>query len=370
MNTNKKKLLIVDDSRLFREALAQKLAENRSIEVVGTATDAFDAKDKVIGLKPDVMIIDVEMPKKNGFEFVRELMAQYPMPCIMMTSNSNFSESDARGAGAADFMLKPKKNNEFNTFCSIIATKVILAASKRENYVKKAGTKVDGLSVSANDTTNNAIKRYIPVLPDKTDIAALNKRSAEGYVVALGASTGGTDALECVIKAFPDNMPPVVVVQHMPPVFTKMYAQRMDKSCAVNVREAVDGDRVRPGDCIIGAGGLQMELKKDSRGYYIKCYEGEKVSGHCPSVDVLFRSVAETSGAKTAAALLTGMGADGAKGLLEIHKKGGHTIGQDKDTCVVYGMPMEAFKLGACSEQLPLDRIGAELVHRLAIGWK
>lgn len=369
MSINKKKLLLVDDSRLFREALAQKLSESRSITVVGTASDAFEAKDKVIELKPDVIIIDVEMPKMNGFEFVKELMAQYPMPCIMVTANSSFSETDAKKAGAADFMLKPARNNEFGTFASLIATKAIIAAGNPENYKKKKAATVDGLTVVA-DTPSNVLKKAVPVLPDKNDIPALSQRAAEGYVVALGASTGGTDALECVIKSFPDNMPPIVVVQHMPPVFTKMYAERLDKSCAVRVREAVDGDRVRPGDCIIGAGGLQLELKKDAKGYFVKCYEGAKVSGHCPSVDVLFNSVAEASGAKTVAALLTGMGADGAKGLLKIHQKGAYTIGQNKESCVVYGMPMEAYKLGACSEQLPLDQIGAQLVHKLATGWK
>lgn len=369
MSIKKKKLLIVDDSRLFREALAQKLSESRSIEVVGTASDAFEAKDKVTELKPDVLVIDVEMPKMNGFEFVKELMSQYPVPCIMVTANSSFSETDAKKAGAADFMLKPSRNQEFGTFASLIATKSIIAAGNPENYKKKVTAKVDGLAV-VPDSPANTLKRAVPVLPDKADIPILTQRAAEGYVVALGASTGGTDALECVIKAFPENMPPVVVVQHMPPVFTKMYAERLDKSCAVRVREAVDGDRVRPGDCIIGAGGLQMELKKDSNGYYVKCYEGAKVSGHCPSVDVLFSSVAETSGAKTVAALLTGMGADGAKGLLKIHQKGAYTIGQNKESCVVYGMPMEAYKLGACSEQLPLDQIGAALVHKLATGWK
>lgn len=370
MSIKKKKLIIVDDSRLFREALAQKLADSRSLEVVGTASDAFEAKDKVSELKPDVMIIDVEMPKMNGFEFVRELMSQYPIPCIMMTSNANFSEVDAKKAGAADFMLKPSRSNDFGTFASIIATKAIIAAGNPANYTKKTEPpKADGLT-PLPEHASNPMKKAVPELPDKADIAMLDKRAAEGYVVALGASTGGTDALECVIKSFPENMPPVVVVQHMPPVFTRMYAERLDKSCAVRVREAYDGARVNQGDCVIGAGGVQLELKKDAKGYYVKCYEGEKVSGHCPSVDVLFSSVAEASGAKTAAALLTGMGADGARGLLKIHRKGAYTIGQDKESCVVYGMPMEAYKLGACTEQLPLSKIGAALVHKLASGWK
>lgn len=371
MSINKKKLIIVDDSRLFREALAQKLSESRSLEVVGTASDAFEAKDMVSELKPDVMIIDVEMPKMNGFEFVKELMSQYPVPCIMITANGNFAEADAKKAGAADFMLKPSRNNEFGTFASIIATKAIIAAGNPANYRKRTAPAkaADGL-YAPPEQTSNMLKKAVPELPDKADIAMLDKRAAEGYVVALGASTGGTDALECVIKAFPENMPPVVVVQHMPPVFTRMYAERLDKSCAVRVREAFDGARVMQGDCMIGAGGVQLELKKDAKGYFVKCYEGEKVSGHCPSVDVLFSSVAETVGAKTAAALLTGMGADGARGLLKIHQKGAYTIGQDKESCVVYGMPMEAYKLGACTEQLPLSKIGAALVHKLAVGWR
>lgn len=371
MSINKKKLIIVDASRLFREALAQKLSESRSLEVVGTASDAFEAKDMVSELKPDVMIIDVEMPKMNGFEFVKELMSQYPVPCIMITANGNFAEVDAKKAGAADFMLKPSRNNEFGTFASIIATKAIIAAGNPANYRKRTAPAkaADGL-YAPPEQTSNTLKKAVPELPDKADIAMLDKRAAEGYVVALGASTGGTDALECVIKAFPENMPPVVVVQHMPPVFTRMYAERLDKSCAVRVREAFDGARVMQGDCMIGAGGVQLELKKDAKGYFVKCYEGEKVSGHCPSVDVLFSSVAETVGAKTAAALLTGMGADGARGLLKIHQKGAYTIGQDKESCVVYGMPMEAYKLGACTEQLPLSKIGAALVHKLAGGWR
>ena len=165
-------------------------------------------------------------------------------------------------------------------------------------------------------------------------------------------------------------MPPVLVVQHMPPVFTKMYSERLDKCCAVHVKEAQDGDRLKEGICLIAAGGYHMELKKDARGYFVKCYQGEKVSGHCPSVDVMFTSVAEVAGKKSIGAIMTGMGADGAQGLKKMHDKGAYTIGQDKETCVVYGMPMEAYKLGACSEQQPLANIGKTLCRRLTDGWK
>ncbi len=210
----------------------------------------------------------------------------------------------------------------------------------------------------------------MPNIPSKEDIAGLPLKTREGYVVALGASTGGTDALECIIKSFPDTMPPVLVVQHMPPVFTKMYSERLDRCCAVHVKEAQDGDRLTEGVCLIAAGGYHMELKKDARGYFVKCYQGEKVSGHCPSVDVMFTSVADVAGKKAIGALMTGMGADGAKGLKKMHDNGAYTIGQDKDSCVVYGMPMEAFKLGACSEQQPLSNIGKALCRHLTEGWK
>ena len=182
-------------------------------------------------------------------------------------------------------------------------------------------------------------------------------------IIALGASTGGTDALESVLKEFPEDCPPIVIVQHMPPVFTKMYAERLDKSCRMHVIEASDGDRLKQGLCIIAAGDKHMRLKKDVNGYYVSCAEGPKVSGHCPSVDVLFESVAEAAGKDAVAAILTGMGADGAKGMKKLHDSGAYTIGQDKDSCVVYGMPMEAYNLGAVDEQLPLDRIGQALLY-------
>lgn len=365
----KVKTLVVDDSALFRASLVKALNGMANIEVVGEASDAFEARDKINEIKPDVLVMDVVMPKLDGLTFLKQLMEQYPLPCVIMSGTA--SEKAALEAGAADFMKKPRTSAEFQTFSKILGTKVILAASKPVKKVSRSAKisseKIDGV-VPVSDVASK-VGKVIPNLPTKEDIAGLKQRSAEGYIVALGASTGGTDALECIIKSFPETMPPVLVVQHMPPVFTKMYSDRLDKCCAVHVKEAADGDRLTEGVCLIAAGGYQMELKKDAKGYYVKCYQGEKVSGHCPSVDVMFTSVANVAGKKAIGAIMTGMGADGAKGMLKMHNNGAYTIGQDKETCVVYGMPMEAYKLGACSEQQPLNNIGKTLCKRLTDGW-
>ena len=371
-NKLKVRVLVVDDSALFRSTLVQALSSMSNIEVVGEAADAFEARDKINELKPDVLVMDVVMPKMDGRTFLRELMEQYPLPCVMMSSTAN--EESALEAGAADFMMKPRSPAEFKTFSTILGTKIILAASRPVHAVSRRQTthseeKVDGLIPVSPLGTSAKPSKVTPNLPLPHEISGLTNAANNGIVVALGASTGGTDALECVLKSFPETMPPVLVVQHMPPVFTKMYSERLDKCCAITVKEAENGDRLRQGLCLIAAGSYHMELKKDAQGYYVKCYQGEKVSGHCPSVDVMFSSVAETAGKKAIGAIMTGMGADGAKGLLKMHQKGAYTIGQDKESCIVYGMPMEAYKLGACSEQQSLANIGKTLCKKITEGW-
>ncbi len=372
----KVKVLIVDDSNMFRKTVIKGLENTPNVVIAGEAADAFEARDKIDELKPDVLVMDVVMPKMDGLTFLKQLMEQYPLPCIIMSGTA--SEASALEAGAAGFIKKPRNPSEYKTFSTILGTKIILAAgspvpkarTKTASSAAKNGSEqvVDGVVPLLGSTVK--VGKVMPNIPSKEDIAGLPQKTREGYVVALGASTGGTDALECIIKSFPDTMPPVLVVQHMPPVFTKMYSDRLDKCCAVHVKEAEDGDRLKEGLCLIAAGGYHMELKKDSKGYFVKCYQGEKVSGHCPSVDVMFTSVADVAGKKAIGAIMTGMGADGAKGLLKMHNKGAYTIGQDKETCVVYGMPMEAYKLGACSEQQPLANIGKTLCRRLTDGWR
>lgn len=375
ISQKKVRVLVVDDSAMFRKAVINGLSLKDNIEIVGEAADVFEARDKIMALKPDVLVMDVVMPKMDGLTFLKQLMGQYPVPCVMISGTAD--EANAVAAGAADFVPKPKSPADQKMFNTLLGTKVILAASKKGKLslpsakkVQAAAPTVAGVSPIVSPSMAAKVGRVMPNIPAREDISGLAQRGREGYIVALGASTGGTDALECVIKSFPDTMPPVVVVQHMPPVFTKLYSERMDKCCTVHVKEAEDGDRLTPGLCLIGAGGLQMEVRKDSRGYYVKLYEGEKVSGHCPSVDVLFSSVADAAGNKAIGAIMTGMGADGAKGLLKMRQNGAYTIGQDKESCIVYGMPMEAYKLGACSEQQPLNNIGKTLCRRLTDGWK
>ncbi len=368
--TKKVKVLLVDDSSMYRALMNKGLSARTNIEIVGEAADAFEARDKITELKPDVLVMDIEMPKMDGLTFLRQLMGQYPVPCIMVSSTD--AEREAIAAGAAAFVPKPKSPSDQNRFLSILGTKISVAATKEVSFTKPAegargDLKIDGVAPMPDISAK--LKRVNPNLPTREDIAGLSLRAKDNYVVALGASTGGTDALECVLKSLPDTMPPVLVVQHMPPVFTKLYSERMDRCCTLKVKEAEDGDRLSQGICLIAAGGYHMELKKDARGYYVKCYQGEKVSGHCPSVDVMFSSVAAVAGKKSIGAIMTGMGADGAKGLLKMHQSGAYTIGQDKESCIVYGMPMEAYKLGACSEQQSLCNIGKTLCKRLTDGW-
>lgn len=365
----KVRVLVVDDSAMFRKTIISGLSSNDRITIIGEAADAFEARDKITELKPDVLVMDVVMPKMDGLTFLRQLMGSYPLPCVIISGTAD--EKQALAAGAADFISKPKTPADQKMFISILGTKIVLARGKKPRIPRasllKSDDKIDGVTISPEMAAK--VGRVMPNLPTKEEIAGLPRRSAEGYLIALGASTGGTDALECVIKSFPETAPPIIVVQHMPPVFTRLYSERMDKCCTVHVKEAADGDRLTPGTCLIAAGGLQLEVRKDPRGYYVKAYNGEKVSGHCPSVDVMFSSVADHVGSKAIGAIMTGMGADGAKGLLRMKVNGAYTIGQDKDTCIVYGMPMEAYKLGAVNEQQPLNNIGKTICQRLTAGW-
>ena len=333
------KVLVVDDSLVFRETLSKLLGAEAGVEVVGTAVDAFSAKEKIEKLNPDVLILDVEMPKISGIDFLKELLPKRPIPTVVVTSTA-ISAFDAISAGAVDFVKKPlvKSRSDIEDFAKLLAQKIKIASI----------AKVKLFSHPANK----------PAPADISRIAAGGGfGSNKDLVIALGASTGGTDALLAVVQDLPANTPGIVIVQHMPPVFTKMYADRLDRICKMSCKEAQDGDRVERGKIIIGAGGFHLRLAKDNRGYYVTSKEGEKVSGHCPSVDVLFDSVADTAGRNAVAAILTGMGSDGAKGLKKIRDRGGFTIGQDKETCVVYGMPMVAYQMGGVCQQAPLTKI-------------
>ena len=252
ISQKKVRVLVVDDSAMFRKAVVTALSLKDNIEIVGEAADVFEARDKIMQLKPDVLVMDVVMPKMDGLTFLKQLMGQYPVPCVMLSGTAD--EANAIPAGAADFVPKPKSPADQKMFNTLLGTKVILAANKKGKLslpsaqkVQASASTVAGVSPIVSPAMAAKVGRVMPNIPTKEDIAGLSQRCREGYIVALGASTGGTDALECVIKSFPDTMPPVIVVQHMPPVFTKLYSERMDKCCTVHVKEAADGDRLTQG---------------------------------------------------------------------------------------------------------------------------
>lgn len=335
------RLLIVDDSVFFRKSLEQGLSSDPRIEIIGMAVDSFDAMDKIKKLNPDVVTLDVEMPKLNGIDFLKQLMPVHSVP-VVVVSSLPIRVLDALDAGAVDFVRKPeiKSSQDLKAFLNELTVKIKIASTAKVR------------------------KRPAPLAPVKMPV--LNSSLLRNNtVIAIGASTGGTEAILTVVKDLPKTTPGIVIVQHMPPVFTKMYAQRLDRICQMSVVEATNGDRVEQGKIIIGAGEFHLRLAKDSRGYYVKSEPGAKVSGHCPSVDVLFDSVASTAGRNAMGVILTGMGADGANGLLKMCKAGAYTVGQDKESCVVYGMPMVAFNIGAVKKQLPLDQIDKEIIRYL-----
>lgn len=328
------RVLIVEDSMVFRQLLVQNLNKDPAVEVVGTANDPFEARDAILKYKPDVMTLDVELPRMNGIEFLRKLMPQYPLPVVVISSLSD-KVFDAMHAGAVDFVAKPAVSNraQLEDFIrnELLVKIKIASTAKISNIKKKVMENTEQQQLSANK--NNLI-------------------------VAIGASTGGTEAIYDVVKNFGTDIPGVVVVQHMPPGFTKMYAKRLNDQCRIQVKEAETGDRVLPGHMLIAPGGdRHMRLVKINGVYQVEVKAGPRVNGHCPSVEVLFESVAKVAGADAVGIILTGMGGDGGKGLLAMRKAGARTIGQDESTCVVYGMPKVAYDLGAVEYQEKLGDI-------------
>lgn len=327
------KVLVVEDSLVFRELLVQSLNADPAITVVATAKDPFEARDAIIEHKPDVMTLDVELPRMNGIEFLRKLMPQYPLPVVVISA-LNEKVFDALGAGAVDFVAKPAGANR----------------EQLENFIKNELL----VKIKVASIAKVGGRKMVPLAAP----AQLSEENGSELVVAIGASTGGTEAIATVIKDFGSDIPGVVVVQHMPPGFTEMYANRLNDQCRVKVKEAKSGDLVLPGQVLIAPGGdSHMHLVKRNGVYQVVLRTAPKVNGHCPSVDVLFQSVAENAGDKALGIILTGMGGDGAKGLLAMREKGAHTIGQDESTCIVYGMPKVAYDIGAVEYQDKLTDI-------------
>ncbi len=339
MEVNKKiRVLVVDDSILFREVLSKGISSDFNIDVVAVAADPYDASEKIMKYKPDVMTCDVEMPKMNGIEFVRKLMPQYPMP-IIVVSNVSGVVFDAMNAGAVDFVAKPdlKSVNNVEKFINELIIKIKIAANAK--IIRCKGNDAPGIESRA--------ERF------------------KDHLIAIGASTGGTEAIHKIIKSLPSNIPGIVIVQHIPPDFSRMFAERLNNSTKLEVREAKTGDYTEVGSVLIAPGDQHMKIKKIGDRYRVECFHGEKVNGHCPSVDVLFESVAKEAGNRALGLILTGMGYDGAKGLLAMRRKGARTIGQDEASSVVYGMPKVAYNIGAVEKQVPLEYIAAGICNLL-----
>ena len=346
------RLMIIDDSLFFRTFLNQRVGRDPSIEIVGSFGDPVEASKNIHSLRPDVIVCDMEMPRMRGNEFLRTVLPKHPNVKAVVISSLSSNVFDAMHTGAIDFVGKPGSQPGYNEdqFVMEIIEKIKIAS---QAHVIRPGM---------------APARRMPMTqtaapPARTSVIGATSKS----IIAIGASTGGTEAIIEVVKRLPASTPGVVIVQHMPPVFTRMYAERLDKICPMSVREAKKGDRVERGNILIAPGGdEQMYLRQDAKGYYTYLALGEKVSGHCPSVDVLFESVAKTAGRNAVGVILTGMGADGARGLVQMKQTGAHTIGQNEESCVVYGMPMEAYNRGGVSEQLTLSAIGDAVLRRFS----
>lgn len=336
LRERKIKVLIVDDSSVYRMILAKGLSSDPSIEVVGTASDPYEAAACMQRLNPDVMTCDVEMPRMNGVEFIRKLLPQHPMPVIVVSTISH-AVLDALGAGAVDFVTKPSLH----------------ALDDVERFMMHMIQKV---KVAASSTIPRIQARQMDWPRDKH--ASYGK---EDDLIVIGASTGGIEAIQTLLKSLPAQLPGIVVVQHIPSGFSRMFSERMNTITAFQVKEAQTGDVLKRGSVFVAPGNRHVRVRRSAGQYVLKCDEGDKVNGHRPSVDVLFESAAQHAGPRVIGILLTGMGYDGARGMLAIRRKGGRTIGQDAETSAIYGMPKAAYELGAVDYQLPLHAIGPKL---------
>ena len=344
-------VLIVDDSAVVRQVLSANLSRDPGINVIGAASDPLFAMAKMQTQWPDVIVLDVEMPRMDGITFLKKLMVERPTPvviCSSLTEKGAETTMQAMAAGAVSIITKPKVGlKQFLQDDSeglVSAVKAAAIANLRRLAASASG-------VQAKLTADAILPATFQAMAETTD-----------RVVAIGTSTGGTQALEVVLTALPRVCAGIVIVQHMPEKFTGAFSSRLNNLCQIEVKEAVNGNRVLPGRALIAQGGLHMLLKRSGAQYHVEIVDGPPVSRHRPSVDVLFRSVAKCAGKNALGIIMTGMGDDGARGLKEMHDMGASTLGQDEDSCVVYGMPKEAAKLGAVNRELPLDRIAYEIV--------
>jgi two-component system chemotaxis response regulator CheB len=335
------RVMVVDDSALARNLIIQGLSAHPRIEVAGYAINTLDAKQKLPRLKPDVVTMDVEMPGQSGIDFLKEYLPDNPVP-VILCSSLNLKVFDALNAGAVDFVRKPDVQESKEVFLTNLTQKVLVASMARP---RSAPLRSPSVAVAT---------------PNLGGGPALDR-----VLVGLGASTGGTEATLEVMRRLPADIPPMVIVQHMPKGFTQMYADRLNRICKMEVREARNGDELHRGLALVAPADLQCRVVRIGEKYTVSCTPGEKVSGHRPSVDAMFHSMAEVVRCKMVGIIMTGMGQDGAAGLLAMRQKGAYTIGQDKESSVVYGMPMVANDIGAVCIQASCDNVANVLLRHL-----
>ncbi|HIJ77780.1 MAG: chemotaxis response regulator protein-glutamate methylesterase [Desulfobulbaceae bacterium] len=342
---SKIRVLIVDDSAVVRKVFSEELSHEKDIEVVGTAPDPYVARDKIVELKPDVVTLDIEMPRMDGITFLRKLMKYFPLPVIIVSSLTPAGGTlalEAMDGGAVDVICKPGEAYSVGDMSAQLAEKIRAAA--RVNMAQRA-----------------------KVLRSRPAAAApqLSLTKTTNKIIAIGASTGGTEALKEVLTQMPANSPGIMIVQHMPANFTTSFAERLDSLCRIRVKEAEDGDSVVPGTALLAPGNFHMVMRRSGARYYVNIKTGPLVCYQRPAVDVLFNSVAAYGGANAVGVILTGMGKDGAQGMLKMKQAGAQTIAQDEKTCVVFGMPKEAIEAGGVDKVAPLQDIPSEIMKFL-----
>lgn len=346
------RVLIVDDSAIVRDVLSESLAQFGDIEVVGVAPDPFIARDKIVQLKPDVITLDIEMPRMDGLTFLERLMAFFPLPVIIVSSVTTSDKQAAMKAleiGAFDVVNKPGGAISVGDIVQEIVFKVRQAYEVRHSFIKR---RIDFQ------------QKFVTVkAPPPPSGRLLRSIKTTDKILCIGSSTGGTVALEYLFQRLPAHLPPILIVQHMPPNFTRQFAQRLDSLSPLDIKEAEDGEPLAGGTVYIAPGGLHLTLDRRGASLYTRLTATERVQFQRPSADVLFQSASEVAGRNVVAALLTGMGKDGADGLLSLHRAGAHTIAQDEASSVVWGMPRAAIEIGAATEVLSLDRIAGRLVE-------
>jgi two-component system chemotaxis response regulator CheB len=352
---DKIKVMIVDDSALVRQVVSQALGSDPGIEVIATASDPIFALQKMSAQWPDVVILDIEMPRMDGITFLKKIMAERPTPvviCSSLAEQGTQATFEALGAGAIAIITKPKLGlKSFLEDASNDIVQAVRSAARANMRAVRSGPTAPPApthKLTADAMLSPAGNRALERTTDR--------------LVAIGTSTGGTQALEAVLTKLPATCLGIVIVQHMPEKFTAMFAERLNSLCQIEVLEAKNGDRVIPGRALIAPGGRHMMLKRSGAQYVVEVVDGPLVNRHKPSVDVLFRSVAKFAGANALGIIMTGMGDDGARGMKEMHDVGAKTIAQDEASCVVFGMPKEAIKLGATDQTLALDQIPAAIV--------